>query len=386
MEVPFLDLKPQYRLIREEIEEKLKKIFESQQFILGEEGRQLEEEIAEYCQVQFAIGVSSGTDALLVSLMALDLEAGAALVTTPFTFIATAGAPARLGLKIIFVDIEPLSFNLDVTQLAEKLSREINKAKIKAIIPVHLFGQMVEMKPLLELAQEYDLKVIEDAAQAIGAEYPHSKQFLRAGSGGELGILSFFPSKNLGGAGDGGMVLTSDLGLREKIISLRNHGAHQKYLHLRVGGNFRLDELQAAVLRVKLKYLPEWISQRQARAENYERLFQEMGLIEEFVKTPPAVYKTKGVKNYHTYHQYVIRVKQRDELREFLLEKGIQTAVYYPIPLHLQPCFRYLGYQKGDFPQAEQASAEVLALPIYPELPESNQEYVVAAIREFFLG
>lgn len=386
MEVPFLDLKAQYRLIREEIEEKLKKIFESQQFILGEEGRLLEEEIADYCQVQFAIGVSSGTDALLVSLMALELKADEAVVTTPFTFIATAGAPARLGLKIIFVDIEPLSFNLDTAQLAERLAREANKDKIKVIIPVHLFGQMVDMGPLLRLAEEYGLKVIEDAAQAVGAEYTQSGQPLRAGSGGEMGVLSFFPSKNLGGAGDGGMVLTNDLSLREKVISLRNHGSHQRYLHLMIGGNFRLDELQAAVLRVKLRYLSEWIKQRQQRAETYDLLFREMGLAGEFVKTPPAVYKNNGVRNYHTYHQYVIRVNQRDELREFLLEKGIQTAVYYPIPLHLQPCLRYLGYQKGDFPQAEQASAEVLALPIYPELPESHQEYVVAAIREFFLG
>jgi dTDP-4-amino-4,6-dideoxygalactose transaminase len=246
---------------------------------------------------------------------------------------------------------------------------------------------MVEMGPLLELAEKYELRVIEDAAQSIGAEYSWKGRLHRAGSGGDTGILSFFPSKNLGGAGDGGMVLTSNLNLREKIVFLRNQGAQQRYLHTLLGGNFRLDEIQAAVLRIKLKYLPEWIRIRQQKAENYGRLFREMGLIEgEFVTIPPAVHKPSGVENYHTYNQYVIRVKQRDELREFLLEKGIQTAIYYPIPLHLQPCFRYLGYQKGDFPQAERASAEVLALPIYPEIPESHQEYVVATIREFFLG
>lgn len=386
MEVPFLDLKAQYQLIKKEVEEKIKKIFATQQFILGEEGKKLEEELAAYCQVKFAVGVSSGTDALLVSMMALELKPGEAILTTPFTFMATAGSAARLGLKVIFADIDPQNFNLSLESVDEVLAQKHQKEKIRAIIPVHLFGQMVDMDRIMELARKYDLKVIEDAAQAIGADYPGKDGILKAGASGETGILSFFPSKNLGGAGDGGMVLTNSFNLREKLVALRNHGAQQRYLHFWLGGNFRLDEIQAAVLRVKLKYLSGWIKKRQEKAAYYDQLFQESRLTGEgFVIPPRASYKNSGAFNFHTYHQYVIRAKQRDELTQYLLEKGVSTAIYYPIPLHLQPCLQYLGYRRGDFPHAEKASSEVLALPIYPEIPAAHQEYVVDQIREFYL-
>jgi len=387
MKIPFLDLKLQYQLIKEEVEKKIEELLATQQFILGEEGKKLEEELADFCQVKFAVGVSSGTDALLISMMALDFQPGEAILTTPFTFIATGGSPARLGLKVIFADIDPQSINLDPDSVEEVLAERQRKERIRALIPVHLFGQMVEMDPIMELARKYDLNLIEDAAQAIGAEYPGKEGILKAGASGDAGVLSFFPSKNLGGAGDGGMVLTNSHQLRERLIALRNHGSQQRYLHAWLGGNFRLDEIQAAVLRIKLKYLSQWIKERQEKAAYYTQLFQDSKLAEEgIVIAPPAQYENKNIVNFHTYHQYVVRVQQRDELRQYLLEKGVATAIYYPIPLHLQPCFQYLGYKKGDFPCAEQASSEVLALPIYPEIPASHQEYVVDQIKEFYWG
>lgn len=388
MNIPFLDLKQQYKSIQKEIDQKILEVVSSQKFVLGSEVEALEQEIAAYCQTGYAVGVSSGSDALIISLMAFDLDENDAVVTTPFTFFATAGAIARIKAKPIFCDIDEKSYNLDTEKLSELLesrSRARDVSSIKAIIPVHLYGQCVEMTPLLALAKKYELSVIEDAAQAIGSEYPSPDGMRKACSMGDVGILSFFPSKNLGGFGDGGMVLTDDEKLTQKLKLLRVHGSRNKYFYDIIGGNFRLDALQAAVLRVKLKHLDDWQRKRREKALHYDRIFTESSLVEEgHIQVPEALYKGSGAEYFHTYHQYVIRARDRDQLQEFLEEKGVSTAIYYPLPLHLQKCFSYLGYKEGDFPVAEKAAHEVLALPIYPELSPEQQDYIVSCIRDFY--
>jgi dTDP-4-amino-4,6-dideoxygalactose transaminase len=388
VKIPMLDLEAQYRSIKDEIDRKISKIVASQRFILGTEVEELEKEIAAYTGVRYGIGVSSGTDGLIASFMALGVGRGDMVVTTPFTFFATVGAVYRLGAKAVFCDIEPRSFNMDPQRLADILESEFRikkKNRVKAIVPVHLYGQCADMSPILRLADKYCLPLVEDGSQAIGSEYPLSGGVKKANGIGDMGVLSFYPSKNLGAFGDAGMVLTDRADLTEKLRVLRIHGAKNTYFHRIVGGNFRMDAIQAGVLRVKFKYLEKWLEKRRVKAEIYDRLFKETRLIGEgFLKIPESLYKKKGVKNYHTYHQYVIRAEDRNELRLFLGTKGISTMIYYPLALHLQDCFASFGYKKGDFPEAEKATAEVLALPIFPELGPDKQEYVVAAIEEFY--
>ena len=376
MKVPLLDLKAQYASIKEEIRTAVDDVFDSQYFILGPKVKELEQEIARYSETSYALGVSSGTDALLISLMALGIEPGDEVITTPFTFFATAGVISRLNATPKFVDIDPDTFNMDPEKLESAITR-----RTKAVIPVHLFGQCADMDPILEVSSKYGLPVIEDAAQSIGAQYKHKK----AGSMAEFGVFSFFPSKNLGGAGDGGMVITRESALYEKLKVLRVHGARSKYYHKIVGGNFRLDSLQAAVLLVKLKYLDSWSEKRRKNAALYNRLFAQSGLIERgIIKTPVEAYKDSGDRNHHIYNQYTLRTRSRDKLQEYLKEQGVSTAIYYPLPLHLQECFKDLGYLKGDFPEAEKASGSVISLPVYPELTDEQQEYIVEKISGFF--
>ena len=368
IKVPLLDLKAQYAGIRSEILETIDRVCESQHFILGPEVTALEEEAGRYCQAGFAVGVSSGTDALLAALMAIDLKAGDEVITTPYSFFATAGVVARLGARTVFVDIEPESFNLDSRAVAERIT-----PRTRAILPVHLFGRCADLDPLMAAAVGRGIAVIEDAAQAIGARDSRGRQ---AGTVGAMGCFSFFPSKNLGAFGDGGMVVTGDAALAETLRVLRVHGSKPKYYHRRVGGNFRLDAIQAAILRVKLKYLDGWTAARRRNAARYRDLFEDNGLASRVCL--PA--DTPG----HIYNQFVIRVKDRDKLRSHLKESGIETEIYYPVPLHLQDCFRDLGYGKGDFPESERAAEESLALPIYPELTEAQQRHVVQVTREFY--
>lgn len=368
LRVPLLDLKGQYAGIRSEILEAIERVCESQHFILGPEVAALEEEVASYCGARHAIGVSSGTDALLVALMAIGLKPGDEVITTPYSFFATAGVVSRLSARIVFVDIEPNSFNIDSRTVAEKIT-----SRTKAILPVHLFGRCADLGPLLEAAQGRGIALIEDAAQAIGARDSGARQ---AGTVGAIGCFSFFPSKNLGAFGDAGMVVTDDAELGEKLRVLRVHGSKPKYYHHTVGGNFRLDALQAAVLRVKLKYLDEWTAARRRNASRYRSLFQETG-------SPGGICLPVDSPG-HIYNQFVIRVTGRDGLRAHLKERGIETEVYYPVPLHLQACFRDLGYKKGDFPESEAAADTSLALPIYPELTEDQQGHVVQSIGSFY--
>jgi dTDP-4-amino-4,6-dideoxygalactose transaminase len=366
--VPLLDLNAQYATIREQVHEAVDRVLESQQFVLGPEVEALEHEVAAYSQCAYGIGISSGTDALLVALMAVGITPGDEVITSPFTFFATAGCIARLGAKPVFVDIDPLAYNIDPSRIEAAITK-----CTRAIIPVHLFGQMADMDALLSLAQRYNLYVIEDAAQAIGAEY----RGRRAGSLGHLGCFSFFPSKNLGGIGDGGMVTTNDRRLAVLVRLLRNHGAQPKYYHKLVGGNFRLDAIQAAVLRVKLEHLDTWIAMRQRNAAMYRRLFAEADL------APTIGLPVEAAARRHIYNQFVIRSRNRDILMKHLKRRGIGTAIYYPLPLHLQECFADLGYRPGDFPESERAANETLALPIYSELTEKMQRAVVNAISDF---
>ena len=367
--VPLLDLKAQYATIRDEVRAAMDRVAESQHFILGPEVTALEAEVAAYAQCRFGIGVSSGTDALLVALMALDLQPGDEIITTPYTFFATAGCIARLGAKPVFVDIDPATYTIDPAAIEAAVT-----SRTRAILPVHLYGQMTEMDLLMAVANRHGLLVIEDAAQAIGAEYKGQ----RAGSIGHMGCFSFFPSKNLGGFGDGGMVVTNDAALAETITLLRGHGAKPKYYHKVVGGNFRLDALQAAVLRVKLPYLDRWTAGRQRNAATYRQLFLDLGL-DRVVGLP-----TELVEGRHIYNQFVIRCPQRDALMAHLKAHAIGHEIYYPVPLHLQECFADVGYRQGDFPQSEAAAKETLALPIYPELTAAMQNAVVMAIAEFY--
>lgn len=368
MKVPLLDLKTQYATIRAEIRVAIDRVCESQHFILGPEVAALEEEIAAFCGARFAIGVSSGTDALLMCLMALDIGPGDEVITTPYSFFATAGVIARVGARPVFVDIDPATFNIDTKAIVAKITK-----RTKAVLPVHLFGRCVDLDLVLEIAKKHGIAVIEDAAQAIGAR---DRQGRQAGTIGTIGCFSFFPSKNLGAFGDAGMVTTNDEELAERLRILRVHGGKPKYYHQMVGGNFRLDALQAAVLRVKLPHLPTWTKTRRANAARYQKLFLETTLVRWVI--PPE--DTCG----HIYNQFVVRLPERDHLKLFLEERGVETEVYYPMPLHLQECFRSFGYHKGDFLQAESAAREALALPVYPELAENQQMYIVDQIRAFY--
>lgn len=371
MKVPLLDLQAQYETIRDEVRAAVGRVFDSQHFVLGAEVQALEEEIARYSQTKFAIGCASGSDALLLALMSCGIGPGDEVITTPFSFFATASTIARLGAKPVFVDIDQQTYNLDPSLVAPAMTDHT-----KAIVPVHLYGQCAAMDPLIELSQSRGVAIIEDAAQAIGAEDAQR----RAGSMGTIGCLSFYPSKNLGGAGDGGMLVTSDLDHARRLHTLRVHGEASKYHHEVIGINSRLDALQAAVLRAKLPHLDEWTTARQRKAQQYELMFIDAGLAEQI-----AVPFVRG-NTRHIFHQFVIRVPdgRRDALREHLRESGVGTDVYYPVPLHLQKCFAYLGYQSGDFPVAEKAAQETLALPVYPELTDEQQDYVVNAIVKFF--
>jgi len=393
MNVSLLDLKPQLSGMREDIMRALTGVIDSTRYVLGPEVTQFEEAVAAYCGTTHAIGLSSGTDALLVSLMALDIGHGDLVMTTPYTFFATMGCILRVGAMPIFVDIKPESMNIDPEKMADILEQDRRKGqRIKAVIPVHLFGQCADMQPIVTLTEEYGIPVIEDAAQAIGADCPffdvdEQVSWKRAGSMGATGCFSFFPSKNLGGIGDGGMVTTSDGKLAERIRRLRNHGAHPKYVHAMVGGNFRLDPVQACVLNVKLPHLEEWHQARRRNSNLYGRLFADKGLRDRPVVLPPALFKdVKGAesRNYHIYNQYVIRVPERDQLRDFLVENNIGCEIYYPLCLHQQECVSAYGYANMSFPRAEQAAGETLALPIYPELSSEQQNYVVEKISEFF--
>ena len=371
----FLDLKKQYKSIKEAIDTAVKRVLESAVFIGGKEVEKFEKEMADFCGTKHAIGLNSGTDALFLSLKALNIGPGDEVITTPFTFIATAGVIANCGAKPVFADINPETFNIDSSKIEEKITE-----KTKAIIPVHLFGQMADMDEIMAIAKKHNLFVIEDAAQAIGAEYgsagsPQAKR--KAGTIGDLGCFSFFPSKNLGAFGDGGMVATNNEELANKIRLLKNHGSSpkEKYLNLIVGTNSRLDAIQAAILRVKLKYLSKWSKERAEKASYYNGKLKGVGDI----ITPV----TAADRN-HIFHQYTIRTGSRDELQKYLKEKEIPTMIYYPLPLHLQPAFEYLNYKSGDFPESEKAAKEVLSLPIYPEIEREQQDVVVQKIKEFY--
>lgn len=368
MKVPLLDLRAQHQTIQTEVMAAVERVFTNQTFVMGDEVSAFEEAAAQYCRVRHAIGCASGSDALLLALMAYDVGPGDEIITVPFTFFATAGSIARLHAKPVFVDIRADDFNLDVIQIERAIT-----PRTKAIMPVHLFGQCAAMDAIRQIALRHGLPVIEDAAQAIGAEV-HGQ---RAGTMGDIGCFSFFPSKNLGGAGDGGLLTTNDDELADKLRMLRLHGSKVKYYHRYVGINSRLDALQAAVLRVKLPHLDGWSEARARNAERYNRLFTQAGLEE---VTTPIVHPGHR----HIYNQYTVRCAHRDELMAFLKERGIGTEIYYPVPLHLQECFAYLGGHESDLPVSEQAARECLSLPIYPELTAEMQQYVVARIAEFY--
>lgn len=392
MQVPLLDLKPQMSALREEIVQAVTEVIDSTQYILGPRVDDFEHAVASYCGVRFAIGVSSGTDALLISLMGLGIGPGDLVLTTPYTFFATMGSILRVGAHPVFADIEPETMNIDPDRIAEQLEVDSKTgSRIKAMIPVHLFGQCADMQKIMKLSEQYGVPVIEDAAQAIGAECPFQKDrnaiWKRAGSMGMTGCFSFFPSKNLGGIGDGGMVTTNNEAFASRLKILRNHGAEPKYYHNAVGGNFRLDPVQATVLNIKLKHLENWHRARRQNADLYSRYFGNYGLTDEKVRLPRPVYAdTEGGRthNYHIYNQFVVRVARRDQLREFLGHKGIGCEVYYPVSLHQQECLQPYGFEGLFMPVAEQASRETLALPIYPDLQPAQLEYVVASIAEFY--
>lgn len=392
--VPLLDLKPQYAPLKEEIQAAISEVCDSQYFIMGPKLVEMEKDIAAYCQTEFAWGVSSGTDALILALMAIDLKEGDEVITTPYTFFATAGSIARLGAKAIFVDIDPLTYNLNPAEIEAKIT-----PRTKAIIPVHLYGQCADMDPIMEIATRHNLFVIEDAAQAIGSEYKGK----RAGSIGHIGCFSFFPSKNLGAFGDAGAVTTNDPDLAERMRILRVHGGEPKYYHKYVGGNFRLDALQAVVIQIKLRYLDDWTIGRQRNAALYNKLFTEAGLTTASNGGQPAItlpYESLETGQYlqrcsgaepafaghrHIYNQYILRVSHsRDDLRQFLSERHIGNEVYYPVPLHIQECFAYWGYRDGDFTHSEQAAKQTIAIPIYPELSDIQIQAVVDGIAAFY--
>lgn len=386
MKVPLLDLKSQFVEIEKEIRDAIDRVLDSQYFILGPEVAELEKEVADYSGASWGVGVASGSDAILLALMALDVGAGDAVVTTPYTFFSTAGSITRLNAEPLFVDIKPDSYNMDPAAL-EKLLGGLKKKdgghvtadglRVKAVMPVHLYGQTADMDPICALAEKYGLFVVEDAAQAIGSEYKGR----RAGSMGDVGCFSFFPSKNLGAFGDGGMITTSSEGIRDKIVMLRNHGSKPKYYHKYVGLNSRLDAIQGAVLRVKLKYLDGWSEARKQNADLYRKLLKDAGLLK---PDGPVTAPLELADRRHIYNQFVIRVEKRDDLRTFLGDNDIGTEIYYPVPLHLQECYADLGFREGDLPVSEAAARETLALPIYPELTDDMQRSVVEVIGEFY--
>jgi dTDP-4-amino-4,6-dideoxygalactose transaminase len=367
--IPLLDLHAQFSSIERDIRNAIDRVLQSQHFILGPEVEALEAEVAKYTQAGYGIGVTSGSDALLMALMVLGIGPGDEVITTPHTFFATVGAISRVGAKAVFVDIEPRSFNLDPNRLEKAIT-----PKTKAVIPVHLFGQTADMKPIMEICRKKDISVIEDAAQAIGSEYQGKK----AGLFGDLACWSFFPSKNLGAMGDAGMITTQNEELARKLKVYRSHGSQPKYFHKYVGGNFRIDAMQAAILRAKLPHLDSWTEKRQQNAKAYDSLWKEVKLEDEV--SPP--WKRPGDR--HIFNQYVIRIKNRDGLKKHLEQNGIATEIYYPQPMHLQACFADLNYRAGDFPEAEKAAADSLALPIYPELMNSQLKRVVETISNFY--
>jgi dTDP-4-amino-4,6-dideoxygalactose transaminase len=387
MKVPLLDLKPQYRALKAELDAAILRVSESQHFILGPEVKALEAATAAYSQCRFGIGISSGTDALLIALMALEIGAGDEVITSPYTFFATAGTIARAGARPAFVDIEPGTFNISPAAIEAFIARHcetrggelVNRAtggRVRAIMPVHLYGQVADMDRIMAIAKRHGLRVIEDAAQAIGAADAAGR---RACSFGDIGCLSFFPTKNLGAFGDAGACVTNDEQLNAKLLKLRVHGMEPKYYHQLIGGNFRLDEIQAAVLNVKLPHLDSWSAARQRNADFYDAAFAKAGLAGK-VTTPPRA--PAGAR--HIYNQYCIRTQRRDELRQWLADKGVSTEIYYPLALHMQECFAYLGHQPQDFPESLRATQETLALPIFPELVESQLQYVVDTIAALF--
>jgi len=365
MQVPLLDLKAQYATIKNEVMPAIAAVCESQMLCLGPAAAEFEKEIAAYCGCKYAIGVSSGSDALLVSLMALDIRPGDEVITTPFTFFATAGAVARLGAKPVFVDVDPETYNIDPAGIEKKITK-----KTRVIIPVHLFGQVAQMKPIMEIARRHKLAVIEDAAQSIGA----TQDGVKCGNFSDCGCFSFYPTKNLGAFGDGGLVTTNNEKLAEKIRILRDHGQNPRYFYKMIGGNFRLDGIQGAVLTVKLKYLDKWSERRRQNAAIYDSFFAG------------SVVKPQKIdsNNVSIYHQYTVTVPKRDRLQEFLTKNGIGSAIFYPRPLHLQECFKGLGYRDGDLPVAERLSREVLSIPVYPELTKEQVEYTAKTILEYY--
>ena len=381
MKVPLLDLTRRYNKIKKEINQAVSKVLESQHFILGEEVKKLESEIAKLCGTNSAVAVASGTDALLLSLKNIGIENGDFVITTPFTFFATAGAIYNSGATPIFIDIKPNTFNIDPSKIKDLIETKsfhhkrlsIDLSRIKAIIPVHLYGQIADMDPIVESTKSYDLTIIEDACQAIGAEYKGKK----AGSIGNLGCFSFFPTKNLGAYGDAGMITTNNEEFANNLKKLRVHGAESGYYHASIGDNSRLDTIQAAVLLTELPYLDDWNKKRIENAQYYSDLLKDI----EEIDCPYIARERK-----HIFHQYSIRVKnnKRDALMDFLREKNIGSKIYYPLPLHLQECFRCLGYKKGDFPVSEKAAEEVLSLPVFPELTREEIEYVCNSIKYFF--
>ncbi len=389
MNVPLLDLKAQYQSLKKELDDAILKVAESQYFILGPEVIKLEENFCESLGCKYSIGVSSGTDALLLALMSIDLKPGDEVIVPAYSFFATAGVVSRLDAVPVFADIDPVTFNIDPAEIEKRIT-----SKTRAIIPVHLYGQCADMDPIMEIAKQHNLIVIEDGAQAISAQYKDGKC---AGTIGDIGCYSFFPSKNLGCYGDGGLVVTNDDDFEHIIRIKRVHGGEPKYYHKVIGGNFRLDAIQAAVINVKLPHLNDWSEGRRKNAERYNQLFVDAGLAEETggikfdgdnkVLLPKAVYKdVDGLKNYHIYNQYIIRTEKRDELREFLADNEINTEIYYPVPFHLQECFSDLGYKEGDFPLSEEAGSTSLALPIYPELNDEQLVYIVEKIKDFIKG
>ena len=394
MRVPLLDLSEQYAALAGPIRAQIDEVLASQQFILGPKVEAFEKAISRYCGSPHAIGVSSGTDALLAVFMALGLGPGDAVITSVYSFFATGGCIARVGATPVFIDIDPSTYNISTKALEEYLTKSCSRdkegslrgpkgEKIRAIVPVHLYGLCCEMDAVHEISERFQLEVIEDAAQALGAEYPFRGGTAKAGAMGEVGSLSFYPTKNLGAAGDAGMVICREEAFANRLRLCRQHGMEQRYYHHFIGGNFRLDEIQAAILAVKLPFLDGWSAARRGVADIYREEFDRLGVTDR-ITLPAEPYREHGLTNHHIYHQYVIRTPQRDALREHLTRKEIGTAIYYPLALHEQECFAYLGYRAGDFPEAERAARETLALPMYPELSRDAQRYVAEAIAEFF--
>jgi dTDP-4-amino-4,6-dideoxygalactose transaminase len=395
MRVPLLDLSGQYAVLAEPIKAAIDEVLATQHFILGPKVEAFEREVAGYCGSPHAIGVSSGTDALLALFMAMGLGPGDAVLTSDYSFFATGSCVSRVGATPVFIDIDPVTYNISPVALELYLKscrretdgtlRTAKGDRVRTIVPVHLFGLCCEMDDVMEIARRFKVEVVEDAAQAIGAEYPSRAGNAQAGAIADSGTLSFYPSKNLGAAGDAGMILCRDEAFAERVRICRQHGMEPRYYHHFVGGNFRLDEIQAAILSVKLPHLDEWSAARRRAADRYGDELRRLGLTDR-IGLPAEPYRERGLTNHHIYHQYVIRTPQRDALREHLTSREIGTAIYYPLALHEQECFRYLGYQAGDFPESERAARETLALPIYPELSGNAQRYVVESIAEFLRG